>query len=148
MNLKYVANLRMYLFAHTIVDFMCTIHYANFSSQAPTFHIEEFFTNMGWVSVVSMEENAYSRLIKEFYGYMVVNPRLNSISCLLNHAWINFIKNLIQNILKFPECENEVFHHKFHLTFKRYNPILARPQITSKNFENPTKFSANQLILP
>lgn len=89
------------------------------------FHIEEYFEHMGWISVPTLEECAYPRLMKEFYKNMVVNLGSGDISCLLNNKRSVITKTLIRNILEVEPCETQFFLHKAHPTLEGYNPAKA-----------------------
>lgn len=39
----------------------------DFIIEASTFHVEEYFENIDWVSVATREQHAYPRLMKDFY---------------------------------------------------------------------------------
>lgn len=69
--------------------------FADFTIEAPTFHIEEYFENMGRMSIATSEENAYPRLMKEFYENMAITPRSDGISCLFKNTQITITKDLI-----------------------------------------------------
>lgn len=123
------------------------VGFSDFTLQAPSFHIEEFFEHMGWISIATLEECAYPPLIKEFYKTMVVNPHSGDISCLLNNKRIVITKALIRHILELKPCETQIFLYKAHPTLEGYNPTEACCRVTGKDFENITKISANQLTL-
>lgn len=64
------------------------VDFANFTIEVLAFHIEECFEIMGWVSVATMEEHAYPRLMKEFYQKMCIASRSNEITCLVKNVRI------------------------------------------------------------
>ncbi|KAL2474455.1 Uncharacterized protein Adt_35191 [Abeliophyllum distichum] len=46
----------------------------SFTFDAPSFHIEDYFVAMGWVLLVTLDENVYPNIIKEFYKDLVFSP--------------------------------------------------------------------------
>lgn len=56
------------------------VDYVDFTIEASAFHIEEYFENMGWVSIATIKKHAYPRLIKDNYKNMVINPRSDDIT--------------------------------------------------------------------
>ncbi|KAL2472409.1 hypothetical protein Adt_40545 [Abeliophyllum distichum] len=44
---------------------------ASLTYDGPSFHIEDFFVSMGWVSIVTLDEKAFPNLMKAFYQDMV-----------------------------------------------------------------------------
>lgn len=123
------------------------VNFANFTFDVPVFHIEEYFIKMGWVSIFTLEEHAYPRLIKDFYKDMVIVPRSDSISCLVKNVRVTVTKALIWDILELEAYDTQIFVHKAHLTMECYNPSDVCRCMMGKDFENITKMSANQLTL-
>lgn len=83
--------------------------FVNFIIEAHTFHIEEYFENMEWVLIVTIEENAYPHLMKEFCQHMKISPWSDEISCLLKNVHITIMKELIRDILELEPCNLQIF---------------------------------------
>lgn len=115
------------------------VDFADFTIEAPAFHIEKYFENMGWVSVATFEEHAYPRLVKEFYQNIVISLRSDKLSCLIKNVRIIVNKVLIREILELKPCDTQIFLHKTYLTLEGYNPSEACRRVARKNFENITK---------
>lgn len=78
---------------------------------------------------------------------MVIAPRSNEISCLIKNVRITINKALIHQILELEICDTQIFLHKVHPTFNRYNTSDACRIVTGNDFENFIRISANQLTL-
>ncbi|KAL2526343.1 hypothetical protein Adt_11397 [Abeliophyllum distichum] len=50
------------------------VYLASFTFDAHSFHIEDYFVAMGWVSIITLEEKAYPNIMKEFYRDMIYSP--------------------------------------------------------------------------
>lgn len=76
------------------------VDFRNFTIEAPAFHIEELFENMGWILIATLEEYAYPWLMKEFYKNMAIIPRSGDISFLIKNKRIVINKAFIRDIFR------------------------------------------------
>ncbi|KAL2472099.1 Uncharacterized protein Adt_40235 [Abeliophyllum distichum] len=47
---------------------------ASFTFDVISFHIEDYFVAMGWVSLITLDEKVYPNIMKEFYKDLVFSP--------------------------------------------------------------------------
>ncbi|KAL2492238.1 hypothetical protein Adt_27866 [Abeliophyllum distichum] len=72
---------------------------ASFTFEAPSFHLEDYFVAMGWISILTLNEKTYPIIMKEFYKKMVFSPGTD-ISCLVRNKRIKITRELIRTILE------------------------------------------------
>ncbi|KAL2517718.1 hypothetical protein Adt_13965 [Abeliophyllum distichum] len=51
-----------------------SVDLASFNFDVHSFHIEDYFVVMGWVSIVTLDKKAYPNLMKEFHQCMAYSP--------------------------------------------------------------------------
>ncbi|KAL2531876.1 Uncharacterized protein Adt_05227 [Abeliophyllum distichum] len=71
---------------------------ASFTFDAPSFHIEDLFSGMGWVSILTLNDKVYPSIVKDFYKKMTFSPG-TGITCLVRNKRIKFTQELIHFIL-------------------------------------------------
>ncbi|KAL2480270.1 hypothetical protein Adt_33236 [Abeliophyllum distichum] len=54
----------------------------SFTFEAPSFHIEDLFIGMGWVSILTLDDKVYPSIVKELCKNMYFSPG-SCISCLI-----------------------------------------------------------------
>ncbi|KAL2491762.1 hypothetical protein Adt_27390 [Abeliophyllum distichum] len=75
---------------------------ASFTFDAPSFNIENLFVGMGWVSILTLNDEVYPAIVKYFYTKMNFSPGMG-ITCLLRNKRIKIIQELIRSILHLEE---------------------------------------------
>ncbi|KAL2492480.1 Uncharacterized protein Adt_28108 [Abeliophyllum distichum] len=93
---------------------------ASFTFEAPSFHIEDLFAGMCWVSILTLDDKVYPFIVKELYKSISSTPG-SGISCLYTTKTI-------------PHTEE-------------YNPVEACCHVTGNHFEDAVRLSTNQLTL-
>ncbi|KAL2471078.1 Uncharacterized protein Adt_39214 [Abeliophyllum distichum] len=107
----------------------------SFTFDASSFHIEDYFISMGWVSIVTLDEKAYPNLMKEFYQDMIYSPGLGN-TCMVKNKRIKITRTLIRSILELEDCETHLYIQKIAPDLEWYSPIEACCRVTRKHFEN------------
>ncbi|KAL2474409.1 Uncharacterized protein Adt_35145 [Abeliophyllum distichum] len=118
---------------------------ASFTFDGPSFHIEDLFSAMGWVSILTLHDKVYPSIVKDFYKKMVFSLG-TGISCLVKNKRIKITQELIRSILHL-EDGIRLYTTKTILHLEEYNPVEACRHVTEKHFDNPTRLSTNQLTL-
>ncbi|KAL2453906.1 Uncharacterized protein Adt_48594 [Abeliophyllum distichum] len=107
---------------------------ASFTFDAPSFHIENYFVAMGWVSLVTLDEKVYPNIMKEFYKDLVFSPG-SGITSMVRNKRLKITRDLIRSILHLEDCDLRIFSSKPIPHLERYNPVEACSRVTGKNFE-------------
>ncbi|KAL2526078.1 Uncharacterized protein Adt_11132 [Abeliophyllum distichum] len=119
----------------------------SFTFEVPSFHIEDLFVGMGWVSILMLDDKVYPSIVNFFYKNTSSSPG-SGISCLLRNKRIRITQNLICSILHLEESGVCLYTIKTIPDTEEYNPIKACCHITDKHFEAAVRLSTNQLTLP
>ncbi|KAL2487163.1 Uncharacterized protein Adt_31919 [Abeliophyllum distichum] len=119
----------------------------SFTFEAPSFHIEDLFVGMCWVSILTVDDKVYPSIVKDLYKNMSFSPG-SGISCLLRNKRIRITQDLIQSILHLEESGVRLYTTKTTPHTEEYNPIEACCHVTNKHFEAAIRLSTNQLTLP
>ncbi|KAL2518501.1 Uncharacterized protein Adt_14748 [Abeliophyllum distichum] len=120
---------------------------ASFTFEAPSFHIEDYFVAMGWVSLVTLDEKVYPNIMKEFYKDLIFSPG-SGITCLVRNKRLKITRDLIRSILHLEDCDLRIYSSKTIPHLEGYNPAEACSRVTGKHFEEARRLSSNQLTLP
>ncbi|KAL2480249.1 hypothetical protein Adt_33215 [Abeliophyllum distichum] len=72
---------------------------ASFTFNAPSFHIEDYFISMGWVSILTLDEKAYPNIMNEFYRDMIYSSG-SGITCMVRNKRLKITRDLIRSILE------------------------------------------------
>ncbi|KAL2526493.1 Uncharacterized protein Adt_11547 [Abeliophyllum distichum] len=127
---------------------MCkNVDLGSFTFEAPSFHIEDLFVGMGWVSIFTLDDKVYPSIVKKLYKNMSFSPG-SGISCLLRNKRICITQDLIRSILHLEEGGVRLYTTKTILHTEEYKPIEACCHVTGKHFEAAVRLSTNQLTLP
>ncbi|KAL2541023.1 Uncharacterized protein Adt_02001 [Abeliophyllum distichum] len=119
---------------------------ASFIFDAPSFHLEDLFSAMGWVSILAPHDKVYSSIVKDFYKKMGFSPG-TGISCLVRNKRIKITQELICSILHLEDGGIRLYTTKTIPHLKGYDPVEAYRHVTGKHFDNPARLSSNQLTL-
>ncbi|KAL2491618.1 Uncharacterized protein Adt_27246 [Abeliophyllum distichum] len=106
----------------------------SFTVEAPSFHIEDYFVAMGWVSLVSLDAKVYPNIMKEFYKDLVFSPG-SGITCMVRNKHLNITRNLIRSILHLEDCALRIYSSKTIPHLEGYNLVEACSRVTGKHFE-------------
>ncbi|KAL2531860.1 Uncharacterized protein Adt_05211 [Abeliophyllum distichum] len=120
---------------------------ASFTFDAPSFHIEDYFVAMGWVSLVTLDEKVYPNIMKEFYKDLIFSPG-SGITCLVRNKRLKITRDLIRSILHLEDCDLRIYSSKTIPHLEGYNLAKACSRVTGKHFEEARRLSSNQLTLP
>ncbi|KAL2492199.1 hypothetical protein Adt_27827 [Abeliophyllum distichum] len=74
----------------------------SFTFEAPSFHREDLFVGMGWVSILTLDDKVYPSIVNDLYKNMSFSPG-SGISCRLRNKRIRIIQDLIRSILHLEE---------------------------------------------
>ncbi|KAL2456968.1 Uncharacterized protein Adt_46552 [Abeliophyllum distichum] len=118
----------------------------SFTFDAPSFHIEDLFVSMGWVSIIMLNDKVYPSIVKDFYKKMTFSPG-TGITCLVRNKRIKITQELIRSNLHLEDGGIRLYTTKTISHLEEYNPIEACRRVTQKHFETPVRLSTNQLTL-
>ncbi|KAL2504900.1 Uncharacterized protein Adt_20521 [Abeliophyllum distichum] len=119
---------------------------ASFTFEVSSFHLEDYFVAMGWVSILTLNEKAYPTIMKEFYKKIVFSPG-TGISCLVRDKRMKITRELIYTILELEDGGIRLYTSKMILHLEEYNSAEACCCVTKKHFEALARLSTNQLTL-
>ncbi|KAL2518105.1 Uncharacterized protein Adt_14352 [Abeliophyllum distichum] len=119
---------------------------ASFTFDAPSFHIEDLFFGMSWVSILTLNDKVYLSIVKDFYKKMTFSPG-TGITCLVRNKRIKITQELIFSILHREDGDIRLCTTKTIQHLEEYNPVEACLHVTGKHFETLERLSANQLTL-
>ncbi|KAL2475252.1 Uncharacterized protein Adt_35988 [Abeliophyllum distichum] len=119
---------------------------SSFTFEAPSFHIKDLFVDMGWVSILTIDDKVYPSIVKELYKNMSFSPG-SGISCLLRNKRIRITQDRIRSILHLEEGGVRLYTTKTIPHTKEYHPIEACCLVTGKHFDPAVRLSTNQLTL-
>ncbi|KAL2542832.1 Uncharacterized protein Adt_03810 [Abeliophyllum distichum] len=117
-----------------------------FTFDVPSFHIEDLFVSMGWISILTLNDKVYLSIVKDFYKKMTFSSG-TGITCLVRNKRIKITQELIRSILHLEDGGIRLYTTKTILHLEEYNPIEACRRVTGKYFEIPARLSTNQLTL-
>ncbi|KAL2526263.1 Uncharacterized protein Adt_11317 [Abeliophyllum distichum] len=119
---------------------------SSFTFDAPSFHLEDLFSTMGWVSILSLYDKVYLSIVKDFYKKMVFSPG-TGISCLVRNKRIKITQEIIRSLLYLEDGGIRLYTTKTIPHLEGYDPVEACRRVTGKHFDNPARLSTNQLTL-
>ncbi|KAL2486124.1 Uncharacterized protein Adt_30880 [Abeliophyllum distichum] len=120
---------------------------ASFTFDVPSFHIEDYFVTMGWVSLVTIDEKVYPNIMKKFYKDLIFSTG-SGITCMVRNKRLKITRDLIRSILHLEDCDLRIFSSKTTPHLEGYNLTEACSRVTGKHFEEARRLSSNQLTLP
>ncbi|KAL2480792.1 Uncharacterized protein Adt_33758 [Abeliophyllum distichum] len=118
----------------------------SFTFDAPSFHLEDLFSAMGWVSILALHDKVYPSIVKDFYKKIVFSLG-TEISCLVRNKRIKITQELIRSLLHLEDGGIHLYTTKTILHLEWYDPVEACRRVTGKHFDNPARLSTNQLTL-
>ncbi|KAL2542546.1 Uncharacterized protein Adt_03524 [Abeliophyllum distichum] len=119
---------------------------ASFTFDPPSFHIEDLFVGISWVSILTLNDKVYPSIIKESYKKMTFSPG-TGISCLVRNKRIKITQELIRSILHLEDRGIHLYTPKTILHLEEYNLVEACRHVTEKHFDAHARLSTNQLTL-
>ncbi|KAL2526153.1 Uncharacterized protein Adt_11207 [Abeliophyllum distichum] len=119
----------------------------SFTFEAHSFHIEDLFIGMSWISILTLDDKVYSSIFKDLYKNMSSSPG-SGISYLLRNKRIRITRGLIRSILHLEEGGVRLYTTKIISHTEEYNPVEACCLVADKHFEAVIRLSTNQLTLP
>ncbi|KAL2491219.1 Uncharacterized protein Adt_26847 [Abeliophyllum distichum] len=102
---------------------------ASFTFDAHSFHIEDLFVGMGWISILPLNDKVYPSIIQEFYKKIVFFPG-TGIPCLVRNKRIKITHELIRSILYLEDGGIRLYTTKTILHLEEYNPFEACRRVT------------------
>ncbi|KAL2466091.1 hypothetical protein Adt_41942 [Abeliophyllum distichum] len=87
------------------------IDLASFNFDAPSFHIEDLYVGMGWVSILMLNDKVYPYIVKDFYKKMTSSSGMG-ITCLVRNKRIKIIQELIRSILHLEDVDIRLYTTK------------------------------------
>ncbi|KAL2505937.1 hypothetical protein Adt_21558 [Abeliophyllum distichum] len=70
----------------------------SFTFDVPSFHIEDIFSAMGWISILTLHDKVYPSIVKDLYKKVAFSPG-TGILCLVRNKRIKITQELIHSIL-------------------------------------------------
>ncbi|KAL2485819.1 Uncharacterized protein Adt_30575 [Abeliophyllum distichum] len=119
---------------------------ASFTFEAPSFHIEELFVGMGWVEILTLADEVYPSLVKDFYKKIIFSPG-TEITCFLKNKRIKITRDLIRSLFRLEDGGIRLYTTKTIPHTEEYNPVVAYRRVTRKYFDASARLSTNQLTL-
>ncbi|KAL2512995.1 Uncharacterized protein Adt_18595 [Abeliophyllum distichum] len=122
------------------------VNLASFTFDAPSFHLEDLFSAMGWISILALHDKVYPSIVKDFYKKMAFSPG-TGILCLVRNKRIKITQDLIRSILHLEDGGIHLYTTKTIPHLEGYDPVEACRRVIGKHFDNPARLSTNQLTL-
>ncbi|KAL2471696.1 Uncharacterized protein Adt_39832 [Abeliophyllum distichum] len=113
---------------------------ASFTFDAPSFHIEDLFVGMGWVSILTLNDKVDPSITKEFYKKITFSPG-TGISCLVRNKRIKITQEFIHSILHLEDGGIRLYTTKTIPHLEEYNLVKACCRVTEKHFKIPARLS-------